>query len=268
MKTLVQILGCSFCGSTYTGMVLGALDGVGHIGESHWSDDPRDLGCWVCQKRGLVCPVITQEAKREAKNAGSRWYAAWAEILGVDVIVSGDKIPINYEGKMSGCLRIPLVLFRSPEGQVASNKTHTPGRDSFEAVASLHHTQKIYEDIVTSAETSTQGIESRPPIFLDFDHFLSAKRGVLAKLCEMIGVSFREDALRYWNFAQHTIGGNDGSAGNPYEPFIDKTSPLERPVDYRWKSILSTDELRRVRSHPYNDLWLDMMKRSQENFKS
>ncbi|MFW5655579.1 MAG: tetratricopeptide repeat protein, partial [Roseicyclus sp.] len=127
----VAICGVSYCGSTLLDRILGGLDGVGSIGESHWLtkyqtgrgehrqldldtdiDGVKLVPCSVC---GDNCEFLTHDFRLGMAADRRRWYHRIAARLGVTCLISSDK---NYAKLLDNdpLLRFKcLVLFKSPE---------------------------------------------------------------------------------------------------------------------------------------------------------
>jgi len=130
----VAIGGVSYIGSTLFGVLLGSIDGIENVGESHWlverldAEGPRpidfendDPSSWHhCQRCGKQCEIFSPNFRRSLANDPTHWYQKIGDRLSTPVLISSDKNLFHY-WSIDPLFRFDLVvLYKSPEGQVRS----------------------------------------------------------------------------------------------------------------------------------------------------
>jgi len=247
MKKLIGIMGASYCGSTHLSLILGSLYDALNIGESHWlfenNNDMRK--CSIC---GHDCTRINYVMNLPKKS----FYSSLSDKLACNTIVASDKHPIFYEGKLDNIYFHPIILFKSPERHLNSLMSH--GDTDPEKNLS------VLQDIYTAIEKFASDYDYT---CLDYDYFLSDKENVLKYLCKKFNLIYDEKAINYWNFDHHFLGGNGGAY---FKIRTKKDFYTCDYVDYRYKFNLSEKNMLLARSHPYNEIYLKMVKKFTDEF--
>ncbi len=198
----IAVVGMSFCGSTALSHVLGALPGVGNVGEVNWVTAPnfgtRDFSCNHC---GVNCAMYTPDFLAGLRADQSNWYPRLAQQHGRDVLVSSDKdmdMLKKYDPSLTFdaicCFRPPLQAHRS------YNKKPRPGHLEFDRY--LWYWTSYYAML-----RYTYPINGRK-IWVDFSAFTKNPEQALQGLCATLGLTYDKSALEYWKVAQHSVGGN------------------------------------------------------------
>ncbi|WP_334078980.1 hypothetical protein [Microbulbifer sp. M83] len=104
------IVSPNFGGSTVFGHLLGGYEGLSHVGEIHKVYSGRESGCREC---GSSCPVFTKENIAKIRSIEGPIYNKCADILDLDVLVTGDKNPYFYD-KATGLPDTLVVLLKDP----------------------------------------------------------------------------------------------------------------------------------------------------------
>jgi hypothetical protein len=215
----IAIVGVSYCGSTLLDRILGGLDGVRSIGESHWlvkrrlargHTMPIDVveptadglaHCATCRDR---CPVLTFYFRVELAAERRQWYARLAKRLDTMVLVSADK---NLKKLLDNdpLLRFEgVVLFKSPLQAWQSHAAYTKpenGRRLEELDAYLDLWARSYGEFLD---------DFRPRggcHYLYFEAFARSPARHLKQLCERLRLPFEPGALTSYS-PGHAIGGN------------------------------------------------------------
>lgn len=206
----IAIVGMSFCGSTVLSYVLGALDGVANVGESHWIATPPQPGssgakCHTC---GDACPVLTAEFCDSLREDPTNWYEKIAARLGTDILVTSDK---------------NLILLRrnDPEANFDVVYSFRPPLDayrSYQKSAKLQSKPLTFDEYLWFWTTFYGNAHYNFPsqgkkIWLNFSDFSANPEDQLSVLCGKLDIPYQADALRYWEKKQHVVGGNF----NPYD---------------------------------------------------
>jgi hypothetical protein len=265
MKTLIKILGPAYCGSSYTGTVLGALDKVSFIGESSWLTGNKDaywketIGrdlinggsikdgtpCRVCVAKKRICNIYTPENILRARRNIKNWFAEWAEILEADVVISGDKIPEIFNGIDGGVKIKTLVMFRSPESQIGSLIKHGLLTGKYGIASSDSDPTAVAIDYYLRLYTRILALRDHNFHFVDFEN-LVANKNKWNILCNHLGLQWRINARNYWQYDQHIIGGNERAI----KGYIHKSN-MENDIDIanEWKEHLRRVDLIKVRNN-------------------
>lgn len=278
---LIVIFGCSFCGSTYTSFVLGSLPNTDTVGESHWFlDSDVERGCSTCRMSpNKECPVYTKEVVKRLRTVPrDQFFKELFKIRQKDILISSDKNLNGIQGRATGIDVEGIVLFKNPESQFQSKKTHA-------AVGSNLCKPQSYDQYFNVVGNMYNGVmqylSNRRHIFVDYDFFMTNKKNVLNYICDRMGLEYDEAALEYWNFEHHTIGGNSGAyynigrdnhevkvtdftnGGDWYRVNFRKSPE----IDYRHKFVLTQEEIVGVRKHPYNNTYAHMLKSFINDFE-
>lgn len=115
------IVSPNFGGSTVFGHLLGGYEGLFHVGEIHKVYSGRESECREC---GASCPLFTPERVADIRKLGSPIYNKSADILGLDVLVTGDKNPYFYD-KTTGIPDSLIVLLKDPMAHTFSFYTRS-----------------------------------------------------------------------------------------------------------------------------------------------
>ena len=208
----VAILGVSYCGSTLLSLVLGALPGVANIGESHWLLEPRagkrreshNLtadGFEQCVFCGANCVILTDDLRDQLARQPAAFYGILAEALSTDILVSADKNYPHFIRRDPGLHNDAIVLFRDP----LKNWQSQARRSGNSPEARLRYFENWAMDYVNFLDNYPNAGRK---VVLDFDEFLANPVSMLQQLCGAIDLSFTAEAVEYWNFPQHCVGGN------------------------------------------------------------
>ena len=268
MKKLITILGISYCGSTYLNFVLGSLLNVKAVGESHWLLDSENISCATCTYKKKNCNFFTKETISLLKNSDkTKFYSSLFDILNTNIVVNSDKNPSNLKGKLKNVENYFIVLFKSPERQYLSLKTH---KNDSGVSSHLDLTNKAYKNAIDFVkETNHEKV-----IYIDYDSFMLDKIRVLRYICSEFDLIYNENAINYWNFEHHSIGGNISAYFNFREkeklPNLEKVSWYKNNhrntnIDCRYKFALTAGELNEIRKHPYSILYVNMLKNFTNN---
>lgn len=255
----IAVAGISFCGSTLLSMMLGSLDGVDNVGESHkliinldmtsqspGADNAKsgDLikGCKSC---GEVCSVYTPKFRFALRENPSDWYGKIARQRGSKTLVSSDK---NYQKLVSKDTQLDLdaiILFKSPLN--AANSFYRKVVDpSF-----VNHQTFDLDYVTRSWETSysnflNQFENTGKKLFLNFEHFCQSPALHMEILCQHLNLEYSPSCVHGLAQGQHYFGGNV-RVNRPYRNkqstlSIDKRDELILPEEHR-QEIMGNDQL-------------------------
>lgn len=230
----IAIGGTSFCGSTITSYILGALPGVANIGESHWLVDGPHLTCSYC---GEGCQVLSREFRSQLEADEQGWYSRIAARLGEPVLVSSDKSEQfwrRYDPEMDFDL---VALYKPIELAAASHKRimERQGR-VFQVNQYLNQWAANYRKLLN---LDNRGGKT----FVDAQRLYDCVSQNMPQLARALGLDYAPDALEYWNRPFHTIGGNF----NPMTLLSDNPGALAvRPIE---RHALTAEEVEACASH-------------------
>ncbi|WP_237061652.1 hypothetical protein [Microbulbifer zhoushanensis] len=138
------IVSPNFGGSTVFGHLLGGYEGLSHVGEIHKVYSGREGECREC---GSSCPLFTAENIAKIQNVKRPIYNKCADILGLDVLVTGDKNPYFYD-KTTGLPDALVVLLKDPMAHTYSFYTRSL-KQSFHSYSNEFRWLKFRESALT-----------------------------------------------------------------------------------------------------------------------
>lgn len=138
------IVSPNFGGSTVFGHLLGGYDGLFHVGEIHKAYSGTESRCREC---GSSCPLFTPESIAEIRKIEGPIYNKCADILGCDVLVTGDKNPYFYD-KATGLPDSLVILLKDPMAHTFSFYTRSL-KSSFHAYSNDFKWLKFKESALT-----------------------------------------------------------------------------------------------------------------------
>ena len=217
----IAIAGVSYSGSTLLSRILGNLDGVGNIGESHWLVDKRDAGhgteidfdnftmhgvvpCYNC---GTFCSALDFKFRRSLAEDPSNWYYKIAERLDCKILVSADKNYRKYFRNDPSLRFDAIVLFKSPlQSWYSNHRKNDSKNEDMNPVADLADYECAWSD---AYQMFLNGFQNQgKKVFLSFDHFCQSPLQHLQKLCKLLDIPFQENILSMPTKTQHCFGGN------------------------------------------------------------
>lgn len=210
----VFIGGTSFTGSTLIGLILGAIPGVGNVGESNWlvprlGEADASPKLWRgyesmehCRLCGSACEVWTKEFRMDLQRNPVDWFERLAARLGTNVLVSSEKETPLVNALDPQKRYAALILFREP-GQFWSSIRKRPWRQDTIQQATRRWTA-AYSEFLEDTYRPEGG-----KIFMNVDAFQTQPAHRLRVLLELLGIEADvESVLRYWESQQHYVGGN------------------------------------------------------------
>ncbi len=219
----VALAGISFCGSTLLSVMLGGLEGVGNIGESHKLTLNADLldtelvgdatqeinGRFVrdCKTCGPDCSVFPNAFRLALYRDPSNWYQKIHAQLGCKTLLSSDKNHAKLIAHDPSLNMSAIVLFKPPiescysfyrKVQSAEYANHT----SFDLAYFKRAWLKSYQSFLDSFDV--QGVRT----VLNFEAFRQSPEHHMRRLCQLIDIPFDENCLQTATPSQHYFGGN------------------------------------------------------------
>lgn len=231
----IAIGGISFCGSTVLSSLLGSVDGVFNVGESHhmiersepkqvgqarnlilggglfqWGkDDPDSL--FPCHSCGPRCEVFDDRFRQQLASAPAGWYGKIAAQAGARVLVSSDKNSIFLQQKDPLSDYDLVLLYKSPSAAWASElknkeRLRRMGLDR----PDLH---RLLQDYLTRWSSNYLALlrGMRPTgslIVMSWDGFCSLPEEHWARLLSHLGLRSTSDVFGAVKLDQHFFGGN------------------------------------------------------------
>lgn len=215
----LAIAGVSYCGSTILSHVLGNMDGVENVGESHRLitqlgskthaeldfDRLDDETTSYCQSCGKDCEVYTTEFRKQLQQDPTNWYFKIGERVGAKVLLSSDKNHSKLLAKDPYLRMDTIVLFKSPLQAWYSNyrKINLTEWGSGRVTDIDEYLEKWTQAYLRfDGDFNPQGKK----IYLDFEQFCAAPNAHLDRLCQLFDLNF--DTLGEPGSTQHSFGGN------------------------------------------------------------
>lgn len=196
----VLIGGTSFCGSTVMSLILGTADGAANVSESHWLV-PFDTQ-YSCHYCGPACQIWTRDFRKRLEADQSNWYPRLAEQLGSDILISADKSRTHIDRLDPRHDHKALILFKSP-----GNYWHSMCKRRWKTETlkqAINRWYWLYEEFLEEEYAPTGG-----KVFMSVERFMADPDRSIPILFDALGLTGSTDrALRYWETAQHYIGGN------------------------------------------------------------
>ena len=260
------IIGPPYSGSTLLGNALNGHPQVFHSGEVSrlpaFGVGPPATECMLCRVLDRACPVWDHGlVDRIAAGPPAASVGLIREVTGAPTIVDSSKHVEWLRRVMrrsdDSDVRVILTL-RRPYAFAASVR-RTDGMPPWQAA-------NMWRDTVYDAlrELGRQGI---PFMIVRYEEFASLPERSLRRICSFLGLEFDTRCLRFWEVASHALGGNP-HAYVWYPDYVERVSfesefAADRATaedfsarrfggwaDVRWRSELSADDMREVRSTP------------------
>jgi len=251
--TVVFILSTRRAGSTWLNLVLGSHSWAANLGEyMRIFTEPGHVACRVCEAEGRAqCTVlhgIEDVARADA-------YAFAAERLPGRVLIDASKRPewcTLFAGRDDVDARL-VHLVRHPAGFIESQSRRT---------------DLSYDELIADWEFKNTGIDTfvrqsgAPSMLLSYEDLADDPERTFPALCAFAGGAFEPDALRYWEFPHHGLGGN--GAASLYlrgrqrvnyttgdDAYYDARVGAPTGSDTRWHERVPADVVRRAIATPY-----------------
>ncbi len=205
------IVSPNFGGSTVFGHMLGGYEGLSHVGEIHKVYSGRESTCREC---GDSCPSFTPENVAKIRKLESPIYNKCADILGHDVLVTGDKNPYFYD-KTTGIPDSLVVLLKNPMAHTYSFYTRAL-KQSFHSYSDEFKWLKFKESALTYYTTLVDRVawaseikaqRGVPVHVISFEEFIDLDDAGKTKLAESWLGGRKYDSSRLKS-QSHYIAGN------------------------------------------------------------
>jgi hypothetical protein len=239
-RTVVFVLSESRSGSTWLSYVLGSHPGVAHLGEYHRPfTRPGHVACRLCEARGnSECEILHGIENVPREQA----YDFAFERFGKPILSDASKL-LDWVTLFVGQERFEVKvvhLVRDPRGWYASESRRGP--------------LPIEAAVERWVENNTQitqfvALHQIPCFRAVYDHLTVRPEQYFPPLCRFIGTRHVSDALAYWNFEHHGLGGNgaalnvlgkyDGARVTTGDDSFYQANAQKRFCDTRWRSQLS-----------------------------
>jgi hypothetical protein len=210
----IFIGGTSFTGSTLIGLILGAIPGVGNVGESNWlvprlGEADASPKLWngyesmeQCRLCGSDCEVWTKEFRMDLQRDPADWFERVAARLGTNVLVSSEKETPFVNALDPQQRYTALILFRKPAQFWSSMRKRPWRQDTIQQ--STRRWVTAYKYFLEDTYHPKGG-----KVFMNVDAFQAQPAQRLPVLLRLLGLEGDiETMLRYWESQQHYVGGN------------------------------------------------------------
>lgn len=209
--------------STVLSYILGSLPGVLSIGESHWIITKRLdgwHGCVECGERinGKIvnnCSIFTDGLMAKMAQNTNHWYDLVSQAANINTVAASDKHWTIYDR-----LQHPthgVLLYRDFRALVSSYIIRQRGlkwdSEAHKIVNALADRSAIKKRcaILTRFYSQTLRWLQKNSIdwwLIDADLFAAHPQTELQQLCAFLNIPYRQNAIYYWRFKHHSIGGH------------------------------------------------------------
>ncbi len=221
---IIEILGSSFCGSTVLSMMLGSLDGVTNVGESHriiksrrkfgelsslyphdFTNSSPDLQPESCLNCGPECSLFPTDFRASLAQDRTVYLQKLLDQSNSNVLVAADKTrhwEVDPLARFSA-----IVLFKSPDEAMQSfikrrdkRSDDSVNQKTDRQILTLWH--NIYKNFLDNVAARGE------LLFLDFGTLQRDPVGTLEALCRKFEIPFKADVIQNIELSQHMFGGN------------------------------------------------------------
>ena len=204
MLTVAFILSTRRAGSTWLNVVLGSHSSTGNLGEySRPFEDRSHVACRLCEANGLAeCTVLSGIETVDADDA----FTFASARMGKNILVECAK-SIHWAERFihRPDLDARLIhLVRHPCGYVESEMRRRPEVEPAVFIDEWVVQNGWFDDFMAQS--------GRPNYLVNYDALADAPLREFPGLCEFIGFPFEPQALEYWNFEHHGLGGNGANS--------------------------------------------------------
>jgi len=218
----IALVGVSYCGSTLLSRMLGNVNGVENVGESHWLTSKRAAGsgsaidfelddssvipeCFTCSYK---CSVFTHEFRKKLQDNPINWYFKIARQLKGNKLVSADKNYVKLK-KLDPTLTLDaVVLFKNPVQAWYSNYRKIGENSDMNPISCVDQYMKAWTRSYT--KFLDEFPNSGKKIFLSFDHFSKKPEQHMSLLLAMLNLDCNDINDLQKGDKQHYFGGNLG----------------------------------------------------------
>ncbi|WP_435009461.1 hypothetical protein P12x_000713 [Tundrisphaera lichenicola] len=219
MRTLINVCGASFSGTTMLDLMLGNAPDAASCGE---------VGAWFRPRRrdrlAPNCPCGADPCPRWEPFAGvpeTRFHPLAMDLWGVRILADSTKrlswvIDVNHWGALAGIRVVNLLIWKDPVTHAYSHwKRGTPIRDARRRFVRYHE--------------RLLGLKI-PFASIHFDEFTRSPAEQLAEACRAVDIPYFAGKERFWTRRHHNLFGNQGTrvqvgqaegAVRPLQPFPD-----------------------------------------------
>jgi hypothetical protein len=241
MARIIFIGGTNFCGSTLLSFLLGSHPDCFATGEIHHFYFDQKQFCSIHWEK---CDFWTKEI-RDACYKNPKYY----DLIRDYILERKDARVIIHSSKLMPNLRVHLdnnnqldgiiLLFKRPEAYYKSVIIHQKINDIDKVLSDY---VRVYEKIIERAN-----LEGIPYRIVFYDDLAMYTKPVVEKLCEFLGISYREEMLEPWLKADdfHTVGGNTGMYMHVWGEDV-----FEKEIEKEyWKSVYSEEHSNWIRKN-------------------
>ena len=252
--TVAFILSTRRAGSTWLNIVLGSHPWAVNLGEYAriWLM-PGHVTCRLCEADGLPeCAVLAGAESVPADDA----FGFAARRFPGRTIVDASKVDAwcaRFLRRDDLDVRV-IHLVRHPAAYLESELRRRPETPRETILTEWQETNQRIEAFVTS--------NAVPHRMVSYEDLTERPDDTLPPLCEFLGGTYDRDALRYWNYEHHGLGGNGAASlylrGRKVVKYVTgddayyaalRDAPT-RP-DVRWRERLPADVIEQAESLPY-----------------
>lgn len=259
----VALAGISFCGSTLLSVMLGGLDGVGNIGESHKltlnadlldmagsdngagaADNTDERFVRDCKTCGPECSVFTNAFRVALHRDPTHWYQKIQTQLGCDTLISSDKNHAKLVTHDPDLAMSAVVLFKPPLASCYSfyRKVQNPEYKNHTAFDLARFRQAWFRSYQLFLDDFA--VKERK-VVLNFEAFCQNPEYHMTRLCDMMDIPFDAKCLTTATPAQHYFGGNQ-RVNKPYKSgaygiSVQPPEPIALPEDITEKLMQDTE---------------------------
>lgn len=207
-RTIVHLLGTSWCGSSLLNALVDGQPSARGLGEAcHWLERRTDAWCTVCQKPATDCPV------RELRHSPNFWTALFGLYPDTTVLFHTSKSPTLCFERLpkapEGVRELRLLLFKYPHEYAQSYLGHPMPKHARTVEAAVEYWLRFHEWVQQYMNFYQWDFDC-----LSYRELATDPAGTLSRLCQNWSIPFDRDATVHpWGRSKlpptHTIGGNN-----------------------------------------------------------
>jgi|TARA_Y100000310_G_scaffold274205_2_gene290069 hypothetical protein len=239
LKTVIQIFGTSFSGSSLLNQLLNSQNGIRGLGEvvHYYMPMGKDGCCVQCKEKVVECPFFKDINPK-------KFYADCLAKYKCDVVVDSSKSIRMMEVLDPDLRYIRIFLSKTPHEYAYSCVQHSQEKNAIQWFAQY---SVIYKNLMNSYknhEAKYSGIYHADTVKLCYRSLALHPKKIIESLCSLCGVSFDSEAFsRWYTTDSHIIGGNLSlrAQNNQSEKFFQKDSKYKGKLntiflDQHWRN--------------------------------
>jgi len=205
MKTVIQVIGTSFCGSSLLNLLLDSQSGIRGLGEASnsYCSTNMSLECQKCRVHSWDCPLFAQS---NIEN----FYKDCFAFYDCDVLVDSSKhTQLLYPARQPEYKYLAVFLSKKPHAWASSIIAHHPEyevSDTFQCYIRMY--RPAMEDCYKEPPTQATEFICKT-VALPYQKLALQTEDTIRMLCAHVGVLFSREHFCQWGKTDsHILGGN------------------------------------------------------------